>query len=233
MGLPIYLQIVADIKAKIKKGILKPGDAILSENALCEAYNASRMTVRKGLAILVNERYITSIPGKGSYVNEPDSEKYVLHYNEMSATINRVNSARLIEAAVIVPSPDLISALNITANHKVISIRRILYSGDEPAAFDQKYFIHYEEMPIMAEEIKDLTFPGMISKYTRLFALKKDLTISAQLPDEEISKHLGLNTVVPLLVVEQKLFDNDNKPLGLGLTYYRGDFGKLSAHSDF
>jgi GntR family transcriptional regulator len=51
MGLPIYLQIVEDIKEKINTGELKPGDAIYSENTLCKTYGASRMTVRKGFSI--------------------------------------------------------------------------------------------------------------------------------------------------------------------------------------
>nr|WP_081697908.1 GntR family transcriptional regulator [Tepidanaerobacter acetatoxydans] len=45
MGLPIYLQIVEDIKEKINTGQLKPGDAIYSENALSKAYNA-RLTLQ-------------------------------------------------------------------------------------------------------------------------------------------------------------------------------------------
>jgi len=233
MELPIYLQIVEEIKDKIKKGLLSPGDAIPSENALCETYKVSRMTVRKGLAVLVNEGYITSIPGKGSYVNEPDSERYILHYNEMSNMINSVDSTKLIEANIVLPTAHLTNALNISSNRKIISIKRVLFSGREPVAFDQKYLIYYKGMPIIEKEIKYRTFPEMISKFTSLFAIKKDLTITAQLPNEEVAKHLALYNTVPLLVVEQKLFNNENKPFGLGITYYRGDYCKLSANSSF
>jgi len=49
---PVYITIVEDLKKKIIGGELKPGDAIDSETTLCKEYGASRMTVRKGLAIL-------------------------------------------------------------------------------------------------------------------------------------------------------------------------------------
>jgi len=63
MIVPVYTQIVKTIKEKINSGELRPGDIIDSENALSREFGASRVTVRKGLAILVNEGYIYSIYG--------------------------------------------------------------------------------------------------------------------------------------------------------------------------
>lgn len=233
MELPVYLHIVEEIKDKIKSGLLKPGDAIPSENSLCETYGVSRMTVRKGLAKLVNEGFIASIPGKGSYVKEPDSEKYILQYNEMSNLINKIDSTKLLEVNIILPPIELIHSLNINSNKKVILIKRLFYSNGEPVAFDKKYLVYHKGMPIVEKEIKYGTFPEMISKFTSLFAIEKELTIYAELPNEEINKNLSLYSPVPLLVVEQKLFNTDSKPIGLGFTYYRGDYCKLFASSSF
>lgn len=233
MELPIYLHIIEEIKAKIKKGILKPGDAIPSENSLCETYGVSRMTVRKGLAILVSEGYINSIPGKGSFVNEPDSQKYVLYYDEMSNMINSIDATKLLEVKIILPTAKLITSLNLSPSKKVIMVKRLFYSNGEQVAYDEKYLIYYKGMPVVEKEIKYATFPEMVSNYTSLFAIKKELTISAQMPDEEISKLLSLYNILPLLVVEQRLFNAQDKPIGLGITHYRGDYCKLSASSSF
>ena len=233
MELPVYQQIIEDIKKRIFRGELKPGDAIPSENSLCETFGVSRMTVRKGLAILVNEGYITSIPGKGSFVNEPDFEKYTLYYNEMSTAINTVDSTKLIEVKIILPSNKLQMSLNLPTNRKVILVKRIFYSGSEPVAYDEKYLIYYKGMPVVEKEIKYGTFPEMISKFTSLFAIKKELTISAQVPDHQISKYLSLYNSTPLLVVEQKLFNSEDKPIGLGITYFKGDNCRLFASSSF
>ena len=138
MGLPIYLQIVEDIKEKINSGELKPGDALYSENTLCKTYNASRMTVRKGLAILAGEGYIYSIPGKGNFVKEPDSTTYTLYYDEKNNLINSVDKTKLLEVNIIMPTSKLIEALQITKNKKVIMIRRLFYTDGEPVAYDLK-----------------------------------------------------------------------------------------------
>ncbi|PKM53559.1 MAG: GntR family transcriptional regulator, partial [Firmicutes bacterium HGW-Firmicutes-3] len=104
MGSPEYLKIVDAIKNRITSEEIKPGDAIQSENLLCEEFNVSRMTVRKGLAVLVNEGYIYSIPGKGNYVCEPNLDSYTLHFDEMMTTEKKGEEIRLIEVNVVKPS---------------------------------------------------------------------------------------------------------------------------------
>ncbi|HQE06479.1 MAG: GntR family transcriptional regulator [Tepidanaerobacteraceae bacterium] len=233
MGLPIYLQIVEDIKEKINSGELKPGDALYSENTLCKTYNASRMTVRKGLAILAGEGYIYSIPGKGNFVKEPDSTTYTLYYDEKNNLINSVDKTKLLEVNIIMPTSKLIEALQITKNKKVIMIRRLFYTDGEPVAYDLKYLPYYKGMPIVEKEIRYATFPEIVSKKTSLFAIKKELIISAQMPDEEIRRHLNIYNELPLMVVEQKLYDIEDKPIGLGITYFRSDYCKLYAQASF
>ncbi|MDT3701065.1 MAG: GntR family transcriptional regulator [Thermincola sp.] len=224
---PVYLKIVEDIKKKINTAELKSGDAISSEAALCKEYGASRMTVRKGLAVLVNEGYIYSIPGKGNFVKNPDFDKYIIKYNEMSNSINTVDKTRLLEVNIVVPDEKLANSLQITRNKNVIVIRRLFFTDGEPVAYDVKYLLYQKGMPIVEKEIEQATFPEMMAKSIPLFALKKELTIYAQIPDEDIKRYLDIYNNVALLVVEQKLYNNEDKPIGLGITYYRGDYIKL------
>lgn len=232
MARPVYTQIVEDIKNKINSGRLKPGDAIDSENTLCKEYGASRMTVRKGLAILANEGYIYSIPGKGNFVSKPDFTKYTLYYNEMNNPINTVDRAKLLEVNIVLPDDYLAASLQIPKNRRIIMIRRLLYTEGETVAYDIKYLIYHRGMPIIEKEIQYATFPEMVSKATSLFSLKKELAIYARLPDEELRRHLDLYTDQALLVVEQKFFNRDDRPVGLGITYFRGDYIKLRGISE-
>jgi GntR family transcriptional regulator len=191
MGLPIYLQIVEDIKEKINTGELKPGDTIYSENALCKTYGASRMTVRKGLAILAGEGYIYSIPGKGNFVQEPDSSIYTLYYDEMNNLVNSVDKTKLLEVNIIMPPYKLMNSLQITRNKKVIMIRRLFYTDGEPVAYDVKYLPYYKGMPIVEKEIRYATFPEMVSKSTSLFAIKKEVNIPFE--NDSLKTIMGVN----------------------------------------
>lgn len=227
MVIPVYTQIVESLKEKIDRGILKPGDAIDSENTLCKEFNASRMTVRKGLAILVRDGYIYSIPGKGNFVKKPDLSKYTIYYDEMSNSINSVDKTQLIEVNIIMPDEKLVNSLQITKRKNLIAIKRLFFTDGNPVAYDVKYLLYHRGMPIVEKEIQHATFSEMVSKATPIFALKKELTIYAQLPDEDMKHYLNIYDELPLLVVEQKLYSKDNKPMGLGITYYRGDYIQL------
>lgn len=231
MANQVYLKIVEDIKQKINIGILKSGDTVSSEKALCEEYGASRMTVRKGLAILVNEGYIYSIPGKGNFVQKPAMNKYTIYYDEMNNSINSVDKTKLLKVDIIMPDDKLANNLQITKNKNVIMIRRLFYTDGVPVAYDIKYLIYQKGMPIVEKEIENATFPELLSKNVSQFAIKKELFIYAAVPDEEIKRYLNIYHESALLVVEQKLTNVENKPIGLGITYYREDYIKLQGSS--
>ena len=56
VSMPLYYQIVSDIKAKIEEGILAPGDKLPTENTLSKTYQVSRVTVRNALNALVRAK---------------------------------------------------------------------------------------------------------------------------------------------------------------------------------
>jgi len=232
MADPVYIMIVEDIKKKVNSAELKPGDTIPPEAALCKEYGVSRMTVRKGLSILANEGYIYSIPGKGSYVQKPEVNKYTLHYDEMNNPINSVDKTRLLEVTIIMPDEKLADELQTTRNKHVILIRRLFYTDGSPVAYDVKYLLYSKGMPIIEKEIEEATFQEMVANSLPIFALKKKISISAQIPNEEIKRNLNIYDDLALLVVEQKLYNNENKPIGIGITSYRGDYIKLQGSSN-
>lgn len=174
MSNPVYIKIAEEIKNKINRAELKPGDAIASEAALCKEFGTSRMTVRKSLAILANEGYIYSIPGKGNFVRKPQHNKYILYYDEMNNAINSVDKTKLLEVNIIMPDEKLADELQITRNKNVIMIRRLFYTDGDPVAYDVKYLIYRKGMPIVEKEIEHATFTEMISGSTSLFAIKKN-----------------------------------------------------------
>lgn len=228
---PVYIEIVEDIKGKINKGELKPGDDLPSETALCGEYDTSRMTVRKSLGILSNEGYIYSVPGKGYFVDKPQCNKYTIFYDEMNNLINNVDNAKLLSVDIIMPDKELSGNLQISRNKKIIMISRVFYTDGEPVAYDVKYLMYQKGMPIVENEIEQATFPEMISKSVPLYPLKKELIMYAKIPDERTRRMLNICNELALFVVEQKFYDSKDKPMALGITYFRGDYIKLQGIS--
>jgi GntR family transcriptional regulator len=71
-GPPLYRQLAAILRRKIRAGDYMPGRLLPSEGTLARDYGVSRQTVRKALALLRDEDgLVETAVGRGSYVADP------------------------------------------------------------------------------------------------------------------------------------------------------------------
>ena len=68
---PYYSQLAAILRADIRSGRLKPGEALPSEPQLMHEYGVSRGTVRKALEVLRDEGAVQTVHRRGSRVIGP------------------------------------------------------------------------------------------------------------------------------------------------------------------
>lgn len=72
---PIYEQIMDQIKAKITAGDLKENDALPSVRTLAKELKISALTVKKAYDNLEQEGYTVTVHGKGTYVAAANKER--------------------------------------------------------------------------------------------------------------------------------------------------------------
>lgn len=72
--IPLYQMVQEYIRDLITSQVLKVGDRIPTEKELMERFGVSKITVVNALSGLVNERIITRVPGKGTFVSNPEYE---------------------------------------------------------------------------------------------------------------------------------------------------------------
>lgn len=72
--IPLYQMVQEYIRDLITSQALKVGDRIPTEKELMERFGVSKITVVNALSGLVNERIITRVPGKGTFVSDPEYE---------------------------------------------------------------------------------------------------------------------------------------------------------------
>jgi GntR family transcriptional regulator len=71
---PIYEQIIDQIKTMIRKGDLKQNDQLPSVRALSKELKISVLTVKKAYNELEREGFTVTVHGKGSYVTAANTE---------------------------------------------------------------------------------------------------------------------------------------------------------------
>jgi DNA-binding transcriptional regulator YhcF (GntR family) len=78
-GIPKYRQIISSVYKAIEQGNLKKGDKIPSLNEICQSFDLSRDTVMVALNELKARGVVSSVPGKGYYIDSTvlDYEKRI------------------------------------------------------------------------------------------------------------------------------------------------------------
>jgi GntR family transcriptional regulator len=101
-GVPVYLQIVQQVKSAAASGVLRPGDALPSVRQLAEELRINRNTAARAYAELESEGVVENRQGAGCYVKA----------NGASPLKKTVRSERLAED---------VDALVVTAHHLRVS----------------------------------------------------------------------------------------------------------------
>ncbi|MBQ1757529.1 MAG: GntR family transcriptional regulator [Erysipelotrichaceae bacterium] len=69
---PIYEQVISQIKSEIISGSLPEGQILPSVRALAAELKISALTVKKAYDMLEAEGFVTTVHGKGTFVNAAD-----------------------------------------------------------------------------------------------------------------------------------------------------------------
>ncbi|SCL26089.1 regulatory protein, gntR family [Micromonospora pallida] len=75
-AVPLWRSIRDDLRARIKVGILKPGDKLPTTRMLMDQYSASSATVRRAVDLMIETGELIGRQGMGVFVADlPDHEK--------------------------------------------------------------------------------------------------------------------------------------------------------------
>jgi GntR family transcriptional regulator len=219
MATPIYLKISDDIRNQIIHGLVDANALLPSENALAKQYQVSRMTVRKALNILVNEKFLYTVPGKGYFAKKLATNKFLFTFDELEIIKGQNKESQLMEVDIVKPDAQLIYQLRISPDKRVVVIKHLLYADGKRVAFDIKYIPYFTGIPIVEKEINYMTFPEIIANRTSIFDIHREISIRIEPSTPAIEEVLKLSAPEPVFMIEQKILDPDGLPIGWGQLY--------------
>lgn len=229
--MPVYYQLADDLKQQIESGQLKPGDAVPSESQLVAEYGVSRVTVRRGLAILLEAGIIATIRGKGNFVARPKLDQVTMTFRENDSKKEHSLTYKLLGVKLIKVDSANAIRLGVAEGTKVLVIKRLIRGEGGPAGIDTKYLPYLKGKPVLENEIEYADFPEIVAKHTDVTIHKIEMSFSAVplLPEE--AEQLQTVPGHPGLSVIQTVYAKDGKILGSSKTTYRGEAFELYAVS--
>ena len=222
-----YQRIFNEIRAQIFNGQLVPGDMLPSENELAAMYGTSRVTVRKSLNMLENQRIIHSWHGKGYFVNAPEHQRFTLIYENQKGQLD----SRLHYINLIRPDPEVQNALGVTPKQWVVSICRTLRNSERVLIFDFVFLPYQKGMPLVEAEIKYADFPDLVKNKTSEYSVYTKMEIGNETVSGEIAKRLEVPDQTSLLTIYRYLIDDSEHTVAFGKQYLHPSCGRIVAYS--
>ncbi len=140
--LPLYEQLVSQMREKINNSNLRPGDIVPSESELCDRYNISRSTVRQALGILEKEGYVVRRRGKGTFISEPKISRKLDSLYSFSTEMKELGLKPHSEILTfeIVKTPFAVALkMNLNAEELTLYIVRIRLADNKPMLIESTY----------------------------------------------------------------------------------------------
>lgn len=138
MGIPIYQQIKDQIRDEIKDQT--PNTPILSERELEKKYNASRMTVRKAIDLLVEEGYLYREQNIGTFVADSKLHKKTPQKKVLDS-FNIKLDYKIIYFDVKEANLEVANKLEISTHDQYVRIVRLNLKDNQPQSIDQIYIV--------------------------------------------------------------------------------------------
>jgi GntR family transcriptional regulator len=141
-GGPLYLQLKRRIEDAVRRGDIKPGDALPSERDLAARVDMSRVTVRKAVQHLVREGVLVQRHGSGTYVApQPNrveqSLSQLTSFTEDMARRGMTVRSVWLDRGIYAPSPEETVTLGLSAADNVARVARLRISGETPLAIER------------------------------------------------------------------------------------------------
>ncbi len=220
---PLYQQLMRHLKDDIVAGVYPAGGRIPSEQTLCQTYGVSRVTVRKALLDLVQEGLLVRRQGKGTYVASARLTRdlgHITSFSDACTAMGRSAASRIIDCRREPAAPEDRKRLNLGENEQIIEICRLRLCDDEPV------MLEYNRYPTSLSFLEYETLTGSLYGLLQAHGLIPsraihDISLGHSTP--AVSRYLGTAPGEALLLLDEIVFDQHDRPLHTSRQWIRGD----------
>lgn len=234
---PMYQQIADALREQIASGALAPDAKLPTEAELRDQYGVSRETVRKALALLVNEGLVVSARPQGHFVRRrrpmvfrPQAEFRKRPFSrEMDAFMTEYSAEgrepeQVIEVAIVEPPEEVAKRLRLEPGDLVAVRKRVRYLDGEPFNINDSYF------PLSLVRDSEIMRPEDITRganevlaelgYRQVRALDE---LYVRMPTPEQTRRLDLGPGTPVGVHVLTGFTTEGRPVRVAVSVLPGD----------
>ena len=210
-----YVAIADEIRARVDSGSLETGSLLPTELELADAYDASRVTIRKALQSLRDAGIVEPRRGYGwSVIRRPIRRTLAIGGYEEPLTRAGIDVERRVLDFALVDADEQVRAT--LHSDRVLYIKRITVADGTPVADISIWIPEEAAQHITPAALRDGSvydvLPGAVGRTVQ--------SIAARLPTEDEARTLGIPPGTPVLFSQRVSEDEAGRPVLLAHLVY-------------
>ena len=222
-AVPLYQQVMDDLKGEIARGVYAPGSRIPSEMELAKSYGVGRITVRRAIEELSSELKpidlytVVCAPKLKRKIRQKGD---VQSFTEGCAANDMVAGARLVSRTVVAATREDAAFFGVEPGCELIVVERVRTADGVPVMLENNAFVladHPYLQTLADEGLADNSIFAFVAEHSGRAPLKSDpCTVEIALADAQAAPLLEVPVGEPLFYMEAYFTDADGLPLLLG-----------------
>ncbi len=233
-GIPLYVQIRKTLRDDIVNKVLAPGQKLPSEDELAVRFGVSRMTVRQGIADLIDEGLLYRRHGVGTFVSQSHIERDHTHLTSFMESAKEEGldaTIRLLIADILPAKLKVARSLSLNEGDLVIRVKTLRFVEKIPITVHDAY-VPYKLFPQLLQEDLEAQHLWAIFESYGVRVKRAVQRLMAREAEEEIARLLEVDEGVPILYKERTVYLDDGTPVEFTYCYNRGDRYSLTVVID-
>lgn len=232
MALPRYAQIKTNLRERIERGALQPGDRVPSENQLAEQFGVSRMTARRALLELTESGLLMRSQGLGSFVADTrplSSITQVRNIADEIAQRGHSHSARVLQLKPRKAGRDVAQPLGLEPGAEVYHAVVVHRENDVPIQHESRWVAPEMAPAFLQQDFSAITPSAYLSALAPL--TEAEQSVEAVLPEATTARALGIARSAACLRITRRTFANGGgRAMSLAVLIHPGDRYRLGSH---
>ena len=218
MTLPVYLQILQDLRHRIASGAWRIGDRMPTDEAMMQEFGVSRFTVRAALDVLVADGIVQRYRSRGTFVvaKPGGQDGWTLSSLEDIMMGSFPTLPEIIESRLVAADAGAEAALGLEKRAKILRIRALRCVDGAPYAFSS---IHIPAWIASAlpqnwpQRLRKISIVNMLEEGAGMAVAKAIQVASATRAEGPVAELLEIEAGAPLLTLERTYLTREGRAI--------------------
>jgi len=214
-GVSLHRQLFLSLRDQLLQGAYPPGSMIPNEEALCEQFGVSRITVRRAVTDLEAHGLLEKRHGRGTFVSAE------LPPSRPRATLGLIDSLRRTAAQTRAevlsvergpPPPDIAEQLDLAPQDGAVHAMRLRWQRSTPVILTEAWVTEAAGRHVTAEALrKQALYEILIAQGIQFGRVVQEITAVASTPFH--ARLLQVEVGAPLIKLTRLLYDTSRIPV--------------------